>query len=78
MRNYMTMPQVFTEKAKLHEQRAIEWVAKGKSDYAEGSLRKAAKWRKRAGAFEIDPILGTLFFLEKIIADNVLRGRVDG
>ena len=31
-----------------HEARAESWVAAGRPDYAAGSLRKAAKWRRRA------------------------------
>lgn len=30
-----------------HERRAAEWEAAGKPDYAEGSRKKAARWRRK-------------------------------
>ena len=30
-----------------HEARAAYWLEQGKPDYAEGSIRKAAKWREK-------------------------------
>lgn len=40
------MLTLFEHNAKRHDARAAMWRAQGKPDYAAGSERKAARWRK--------------------------------
>lgn len=47
------MNGLFAPHIDRHEANAAKWNSQGKPDYAEGSLRKAAKWRRRQREFEM-------------------------
>lgn len=62
--SYLSMTDAFEENAKRHEANAARHIAQGHPPhYAEGSLRKAAKWRAKKLYFEVPAILQPVYDL---------------
>lgn len=78
---YSSMADEFENHARRHEANAARHMAEGHPPhYAEGSLRKAARWRARKLYFEVPSILQpaydlTLEALEQNLFEAVLTPR---
>jgi len=41
------MTSIYSENIEQHERKAALWLQNGRPDYAEGSMKKAARWRAK-------------------------------
>lgn len=77
MMEYLTLADTYRLNAQRHRDKAADWTALGRLDYAAGSLRKAAKWEAKAEqmCLPVDPFLDPI--VARIVAalvKNIIEG----